>query len=198
VQKVVRAEERAAEVLQVPAQEPSEPAAYPGTSENTDKGGSGVRAQFIYALCDPDTKERRYVGVSVNPKSRFSGHRNDPMGGRKKHEWVTSLKNVGKKPELEILENCGLTGRDWRAAEKEWIKKLKSAGNSLLNVKEGGTGKPPNGRPPKKHYAVRVVLRNRRDWQTIKRAARDKGLSVNTYILTEVLAQARNYLSYRG
>lgn len=160
------------------------------------------RAQFIYALCDPSTKEKRYVGVSVNPKSRFSGHLNDPMAGRKKHEWVTSLKSLGKKPELVILENCAESGRDWRIAEKAWIQKLKSEGSNLLNAREGGTGKQPSSRPPKKRYAVRVVICSRRDWTTVKRAARDKGLSVNTYILTEVLAQARAqaraHLSYRG
>jgi hypothetical protein len=41
-------------------------------------------------------------------------------------------------------------------------------------------------------------FRNQREKWDVRRAARDKGLSVNTYILTEVLAQARNYLSYRG
>lgn len=32
----------------------------------------------------------------------------------------------------------------------------------------------------------------------VQKVAREKGLSVNTYILTEILAQARNYLAYRG
>jgi hypothetical protein len=41
-------------------------------------------------------------------------------------------------------------------------------------------------------------FRNQREKWDVRRAAKDKGLSVNTYILTEVLAQARNYLSYRG
>jgi len=41
-------------------------------------------------------------------------------------------------------------------------------------------------------------FRNTREKWDVQKAARDKGLSVNTYILTEVLAQAREYLSYRG
>ena len=46
--------------------------------------------------------------------------------------------------------------------------------------------------------AMNLRFRNRREMQDIRRAATDKGMSMNTYILTEVLAQAREYLSYRG
>jgi uncharacterized protein (DUF1778 family) len=45
---------------------------------------------------------------------------------------------------------------------------------------------------------MNLRFRNRREMQDIRRAATDKGMSMNTYILTEVLAQAREYLSYRG
>lgn len=54
--------------------------------------------------------------------------------------------------------------------------------------------KPAGRKGPKINLRFRTV----RELADIKRAAREKDLSVNTYILTEVLAQARNYLSYRG
>jgi hypothetical protein len=41
-------------------------------------------------------------------------------------------------------------------------------------------------------------FRNAREKWDVQKVARDKGLSVNTYILTEVVAQARAHLSYRG
>jgi uncharacterized protein (DUF1778 family) len=45
---------------------------------------------------------------------------------------------------------------------------------------------------------INLRFRTRKELEDVRRAAREKGLSVNTYVLTEVLAQARNYLSYNG
>jgi hypothetical protein len=61
-------------------------------------------------------------------------------------------------------------------------------------------GNTPSVPKPARRQGPKHLLRfrNHREKWDIQKVARDKGLSVNTYILTEVLAQARNYLSYRG
>lgn len=45
---------------------------------------------------------------------------------------------------------------------------------------------------------INLRFRNKREVEDIRKVAKRVGMSINTYILTEVLAQARNYLSYRG
>lgn len=49
--------------------------------------------------------------------------------------------------------------------------------------------KPASRRGPK----INLRFRNRKELVDIRRVAKRKKLSVNTYILTEVLAQARNH-----
>lgn len=45
---------------------------------------------YIYALCEPDTGEPRYIGVSVNPVRRLAGHYEAPAT-KKLGDWITSL-----------------------------------------------------------------------------------------------------------
>ena len=45
---------------------------------------------------------------------------------------------------------------------------------------------------------INLRFRNKREVEDVRRVAKRMGMSINTYILTEVLAQARNHLSYRG
>ena len=89
---------------------------------------------FIYALCDPDTKEIRYIGKSGDLKRRLYLHvwTAKTRAVTHKDRWVKSLLDQGKTPILEVLEECA--EETWCAREKYWIARLEN----LTNILEGG------------------------------------------------------------
>lgn len=52
-----------------------------------------MKYTFIYALCDPDTEEVRYIGKSNSTRRRYSDHINECRTNRKSHKisWIKSL-----------------------------------------------------------------------------------------------------------
>lgn len=97
------------------------------------------RPIFIYCLKDPVTFEVRYVGKTVNPKSRFSLHINQG-GNSKKSEWIAPLLEGGLKPIFEILEECDASV--WKEREAFHISLLRELGVPIFNVLDGGSGAP--------------------------------------------------------
>lgn len=95
----------------------------------------GEKLAEIYALCDPDTGEIRYIGKANNSKRRLASHIRD---SRRKnmpvHGWIRKLVDSGKMPELIVIE---LT-YDWCEAERRLIAKSRARGDRLLNVADGG------------------------------------------------------------
>ena len=107
--------------------------------------------QFIYALNDPDTGMRRYVGRAKDPNRRYQKHiqqaqRWDPLKSHgstfwankqdkiaSSKQWITTLLEVGIKPELEILE---AVRPPMRVSEREmrWISQSIKEGHDLLNA----------------------------------------------------------------
>lgn len=89
----------------------------------------------IYALCDPDTSEIRYVGRSVDAEDRFVQHmRKDartPFPSAKER-WIAELAAVGKEPTLKILEV--VPARRQREAEAAWIGRAREQGHRLTNT----------------------------------------------------------------
>jgi len=53
-------------------------------------------------------------------------------------------------------------------------------------------------RAPGSGPAIMVRFRTKSELNDVRRVAKDKGVSMNTYIMTVTLAEARNYLAYRG
>lgn len=90
----------------------------------------------IYALCDPDTGDVRYIGKSNNPKRRYSQHlsfnRGYPVS-----EWIQNLKKKSKKPVMKILASA-IGGEAWKDLEPLLIKQYIEDGAMLLNVSSGG------------------------------------------------------------
>ena len=93
---------------------------------------------FIYSLSDPRTGEIRYVGKTVNLKRRLYGHLYDDEKTHKS-AWIKSLKRLGLKPQLDILESF-FDERDelWQESEKWWISYLRFIGCALTNLDSGG------------------------------------------------------------
>ena len=96
---------------------------------------------FIYGLIDPVTNQLRYVGKSVNPKSRFRKHIQESKNKQTyKDRWINSILN-GYKPELIIIDEVDLC--NWEFWEKHYISYFKSIGCKLTNTTDGGDN-PPN------------------------------------------------------
>jgi group I intron endonuclease len=90
---------------------------------------------YIYTLSDPISDEIFYCGKTINLKERFNGHMKEKHN-EKKRNWILSLKKIGLKPKMEIIEICD--ENDWHIFEKYWISQLKSWGFNLFNLTEGG------------------------------------------------------------
>jgi len=63
-----------------------------------------------------------------------------------------------------------------------------------------GSKPKPNGPKVATRKGPKIMLRFRtqREIGDVRRAARMKEMSMNTYILTEVLSAARNFITYQG
>lgn len=90
---------------------------------------------FIYALCDPDTNDIRYIGKSINPKSRFYGHVQERQNTHKGN-WIESLIRKEKVPVMKILEEA--TFDNWEDRERYYIKYYRELGCRLTNLASGG------------------------------------------------------------
>lgn len=90
------------------------------------------RQVTIYALCEPDTNEIRYIGQTVNIKRRLYEHVNSPkVGNKNKQDWVQSLLAQGQAPLLKIL--CIVNRAAANQAETDEIARATQDGANLLN-----------------------------------------------------------------
>lgn len=103
--------------------------------------GATTQLTYIYGLKDPRTGEIRYVGKANNPQRRLTYHLCDSQLSPKTHRnyWLRSLRAIGLKPSLVILETLA-HGECWKSAEKRWIRHFLDAGAKLTNGTEGGDG----------------------------------------------------------
>jgi len=93
----------------------------------------------VYALCDPVTREIRYIGKTVvKPRDRLRRHVWDALKGGT--DWPVSrwIRKISQDPALLILEECD---RDVAPrAEQVWIAWGRRVGLRLLNLTDGGDG----------------------------------------------------------
>lgn len=90
---------------------------------------------FIYALCDPETKEVRYIGKTTRMKIRSREHLRD-KGNTRKCRWIASL---ALPPIVSLLDIVPFEG--WEEAEKRQIAMHRMAGCDLTNHTDGGEGR---------------------------------------------------------
>lgn len=90
---------------------------------------------YIYSLTDPITNKIRYIGKTVNPNQRYSGHLSNSKQ-RKTYTncWIYSLIKKGLKPIMNIIEECD--DSNWIEREQYHI----SIHENLTNLTLGGEG----------------------------------------------------------
>jgi hypothetical protein len=104
---------------------------------------------FVYGLCDPNTKQLRYIGITIQGFHRIREHFYKSEKKSKisnclspSQSWINKLKIQNKIFEVVYLEyfdnEFGLDD-----AERFYIEYFRSIGASLLNVELGG--KKENG-----------------------------------------------------
>jgi len=95
---------------------------------------------YIYGLYDPRNGNLRYIGKTLNLKTRLYLHLRE-IRNTHKNQWLKNLKDLGLSPEmkvLQIIENSD--DKDWQDIEKEWISKSLKEGHPLTNLDSGGRG----------------------------------------------------------
>jgi hypothetical protein len=92
---------------------------------------------YIYALIDPRNNEVRYIGKSIDPKSRLISHlyiQKDDNSHKSK--WVKKLLRENLKPQMKILKICPLS--EFIEHETYYISQYNF--DRLVNSDKGGQG----------------------------------------------------------
>lgn len=100
-----------------------------------------IRPVFVYGLCDPDTNELRYIGLTCNGFQRIKNHYNDSFLEYKHSaikKWVKHLRLQNKVFNVVYIEYFDKDGLHVDEAEKFWIEYFRSVGARLLNHEKGG------------------------------------------------------------
>jgi len=98
---------------------------------------------YVYGIRLLDSDEYRYVGMTeATVAVRFAKHEVNARAGKKTafYDW---LRKHSGEVTVDILERVTTSRADLGNAEIRWIAELKSAGDRLLNISDGGLG--PSG-----------------------------------------------------
>jgi len=98
-----------------------------------------IKETIIYALCDPNSEEIRYVGQTSDSLSgRLSQHIWAAKRTNKTfaHKWINSLLKQSLRPKIIVLESNAV----WNESEIRWIAKLRAKSYRLTNHSDGGDG----------------------------------------------------------
>ena len=104
-------------------------------------GNATPKWTAIYALCERESMEPRYVGKTTQCIiDRAKAHMRAAMrgGSRPVLRWLRKRHEAGGSA-LMLLEHVPPHG-DWAARERHWIQEFKRRGHQLLNLTEGGEG----------------------------------------------------------
>jgi hypothetical protein len=96
---------------------------------------------FVYGLCDPETNELRYIGLTKNGFSRICNHYNDCLLEYKHSaikKWVKKLRLNNTIFNVIYIEYFNEDGLHLDEAEIFWVQYFRSIGCNLLNHEKGG------------------------------------------------------------
>lgn len=94
---------------------------------------------FIYALCEPDTGEIRYIGKADDPHRRFLAHLSKShKEDNYKSRWIRNLQHSGKTPVLKIIDEVSL--ETWQQCEVAYVEFCLEQECHLTNGTLGGEG----------------------------------------------------------
>jgi hypothetical protein len=96
------------------------------------------RQNVVYALCEPDTEEVRYIGCTNNIRLRFGEH-SRIRGKGYCQNWLRKLARSDKSPLFRVF-CCVQTPEEARRVEVALIASFKSRGARLTNMTDGGEG----------------------------------------------------------
>ena len=97
----------------------------------------------IYYLCDPITKDIRYVGkTTMSLIKRLNSHFHSLNKKSHKSSWIKSLLKLGIKHEIHLIDEVGEDM--WQFWEIHYISLFRSWGFNLTNKTTGGEGIPKN------------------------------------------------------
>jgi hypothetical protein len=94
--------------------------------------------RYIYALCDPNNNEIRYIGQTDNISRRFNDHissslnKNSESYNTYKSRWIRKLISNNLLPIIKIIETCNNINES-NIREKYHIVKLTNEGVRLTN-----------------------------------------------------------------
>lgn len=100
---------------------------------------SDITTTFLYALCDPSTREIRYIGKSNYPARRLKQHLIQSI---KMYShigcWLRNILAAGNSPSMHILKEVPTD--QWESAERNYIRGYRLMGCDLVNATDGGEG----------------------------------------------------------
>lgn len=98
----------------------------------------GEESYDVYALCEPETGEIRYIGYSRDAHHRLRKHLRD-RANNYRCKWIRELVSRGLSPRLKVL--CIVQGQlEAKRIEVELIAAYRRRGARLTNLTNGGDG----------------------------------------------------------
>ncbi len=94
---------------------------------------------YIYGLVDPRNNKIRYIGKTIHPKNRLSGHISECKNKKVIHhraKWIRSILKLNLRPLIKFIKICPLD--EFYKYESEYIKLYES--NNLTNSDMSGSG----------------------------------------------------------
>ena len=96
-----------------------------------------MKTSYLYTLNCPFTNTIKYVGISINPKQRFSTHISKARynTNTRKNTWIKGLLNQGLKPILNVISRHNIDIIN--DVEVAYILECKNKGIFLYNLTSG-------------------------------------------------------------
>lgn len=94
-----------------------------------------VRTYHIYTLINPTDDKTFYVGCSVDPNARLSGHLAEIERRDKRALYIAEMMDKGIKPKMKIIDSIDASCFTIaRYLEQYWILRYRNQGIKLFNT----------------------------------------------------------------